>query len=585
MKIQKGFTPLIFLSVLVLFSICSTLMAKQPVYCYVCGKPKAICDTASAGTFIPMDHRFLSNVVGFTKKASTENVIGFTKKASTHIVNDTHTHIAQLSNPIPHHHHPAHSHYSDQPAHTHTNRNIAFDSGTGSAIPVIGCKFAPKCEFSNGVIVRVKTQEICKISEQYPVEYEVTATSDVKDVVLTARLSDNSTYVSSQPEAKVSRNELTWNLGNMTKGQSLSGKVFLKSVKEGDICTCFTVKTISEACCSTMCAKAALACDNTGPDEVCVGQKFNYVVAVANTGTYPAKDVILTVTDNDNVNNPQTYTLGTIENGKSKKVSIPVTAAKRGKINYSAVATSSNADRISTDLSTLVVNYSMECTKDGPRNAGIGQRAPYTISLTNTGDRDFHDIVVTEIPHSATKIAAAEGATISDNRAIWRIPTLKAGETSNLKVYLTTRTTGIYTNSTQVASREGFNTTRETTTDWRGRAALDMNMSTSDNSIFTGETTRYKITVTNQGQETDSNVTITAIFPEGLEPVHASGDSQATINGHSVNFAPKNLDHGQTLTQYVTVKATKRGDLRPKVQVSSDSIKPPITQEESLIVN
>ena len=44
-------------------------------------------------------------------------------------------------------------------------------------------------------------------------------------------------------------------------------------------------------------------------------------------------------------------------------------------------------------------------------------------------------------------------------------------------------------------------------------------------------------------------------------------------------FAPR-----QTIEYYVTAKANA-GDLRPKVQVSSDFIKNPITQEESLIVN
>ena len=62
--------------------------------------------------------------------------------------------------------------------------------------------------------------------------------------------------------------------------------------------------------------------------------------------------------------------------------------------------------------------------------------------------------------------------------------------------------------------------------------------------------------------------------------------SAAQVNGQTVTFAPfANLAPRQTLEYYVTVKANGRGDLRPKVQVSSDFIKNPITEEESLIVN
>ena len=66
----------------------------------------------------------------------------------------------------------------------------------------------------------------------------------------------------------------------------------------------------------------------------------------------------------------------------------------------------------------------------------------------------------------------------------------------------------------------------------------------------------------------------------------ASGATAAQVSGQSVTFAPfANLAPRQTLEYYVTVQANGSGDLRSKVQVSSDFIKNPITSEESLIVN
>jgi hypothetical protein len=92
--------------------------------------------------------------------------------------------------------------------------------------------------------------------------------------------------------------------------------------------------------------------------------------------------------------------------------------------------------------------------------------------------------------------------------------------------------------------------------------------------------------VVNKGQEYDSNVNVVANFPPELVPVNASGASPAQVNGQTVAFAPfPNLAPRQTLEYYITVKANGRGDLRPKVQLSSDFIRNPITEEESLIVN
>lgn len=455
-----------------------------------------------------------------------------------------------------------------------------------------GCKFTPSCEFSTGVNVKVKNPKACMLGSQYPVEFEVTAIVDVHDVVLIATIPEGVTYLSSQPEAKVNGRELTWNFDSIKQAQKVMGKIVLKTDQEGELCTCFSVTSTANACCSTVCARPVLKCEKSGPEEVCKGDPINYTVTVANTGTYPAEDVILVITDtaakdeDKVVQKPLNFKLGTIENGLAKKVDFSVKATKRGKICLTAVATSSNAKQTSCDLCTLVTACAIDCRKEGPKEARIGQNADYKITIVNTGDKPLHDMVVTETVNAATSIIAAENANISDKKAVWKLKELKVGETVTLNVTLTSRTTGTYTNNTAVTNKEGYNTACSTTTNWKGRAALDVSMSTSQNSIFTGETTRYKITVTNQGQETDSNVKVTVIFPAGLEPVEASGATNGTISGQNVTFASyPNMALRQILEYFVTVKANVSGDLRPKVQVGSDSIKPPITQEESLIVN
>jgi uncharacterized repeat protein (TIGR01451 family) len=591
MKQLRMLSYLVFLS---FFSFCSFLSAAdapKPDYCMSgvegckCGKPKPPSYYAKQKQ--GQGHEASKNVQARTEPTSNQKAAN-NQKAAKHVAttadksknsseksDSAHENVNKTVHKAVHK-----ADYATRAQKADYNR-----SDVSHTAPMKGCMYGPTCELGNGVVVRVKNPQLCMLGEQYTVEYDVLATSDVNDVILKAEISENSTYVSSLPEAKVSRKELTWNLGGMKRDQKISGRILLKSEKEGDISTNFNVIANVTAACSTLCAKASMNCESSGPAEVSPGEHFHYSVTVANNGSYPAQDVVLVVTDNDETVKPASFNLGTIEPGKTKKTSVPVTALKRGKISYTAVATSTTANKVSTELATLVTSCSLELTKKGPTNAFLGQKAPYQISVHNTGDRDLHDVVVTETVNSATSIVSADDASIGDKKAVWRIPVLKAGETVNYKVALTTRTKGTYTNTTTVSNRESQNYAKDTNTSWKGHAALDMSMNTSENSIFVGETTRYKINVTNQGQEIDSNVTVSAVFPDGLEPVTASGDSEATITGHTVNFAAKNLNPRQSLEHYVTVKATKQGDLRPKVLVSSDSIKPAITQEESLIVN
>lgn len=449
-----------------------------------------------------------------------------------------------------------------------------------------GCKYAPTCEFSTGVSVKVKNPQICQLGTQYAVEIEVLALVDVKDVVLIAKLPDGVKYVSSQAEAKVKGSELTWNFDRIDQGKTVFTKVMLKAEKEGELCTCVSVRSTANGCCSILCAKPVLTCEkNYGPEEVCPGDQVNYAVTVTNTGNFPAQDVVLVIKDTVNGEKPATFKIGTLEKGQEQKIDFPVTATKRGKLCYVATATASNADKAACDLCTLVTSCAIESRKEGPKHANIGQVADYHIIVTNTGDRPLHDLVVTDTPHVATTIVAAKGAEIIDKKAIWKIKELKAGDKIALNETLTCRSVGNYNSTTAVTNKERANSGCEYSTFWKGRAALDVSMSTSENSIFVGEKTRYKITVTNQGQEPDSNVVVAVIFPTGLEPVDSSGDSIGKIEGQNVVFAPTSLALRQTIVHYVTVKANGTGDLRPKVQVSSESIKTPITQEESLIVN
>lgn len=432
---------------------------------------------------------------------------------------------------------------------------------------------------------------MCMLGDQYPIEFDIKACDDVCDVVVTTHLPEGVSFVRSQPEAKVEGRKLTWNIGPMRKGECRPAKVWVKCECEGEQCVCFCATAVPVRFCSLLCAKPILTCEKCGPEEVCPGDPVHYTISVTNRGSCTAEDVVVTDNVPDGLEHSSclrtlTFKLGSLEPCQTKKVNLCFTAVKRGKICNTAVVTACNADSVSCQWCTCVCCCGIDLVKVGPKEQQIGKNADYQITVTNTGDKPLTEVVVTDCAPSSTSIVAANGATINGNQAVWRLRELKPGEKVSFTITLYTCTPGCFTNRVSVTDCQGCNACAEFTTRWKGRPSLNVCIVNTESPVCIGEPVGYLVTVVNQGSESDSNVVVTLEFPEEVVPVSASGDSAGTVSGQTVTFAPyNNLGPRQTLRFRVDGRAKKSGDARIGVRVTSDSIKTPITEQVSQIVN
>lgn len=429
------------------------------------------------------------------------------------------------------------------------------------------------------------------LGNQYPLEFDVKACDDVCDVVVTTHLPEGVSYLRSQPEAKVEGRKVTWNIGPMKKGECRPGKIWVQCECEGEQCACFCATATPVRFCSLLCAKPVLTCEKCGPAEVCPGDPVNYTITVSNRGSCTAEDVVITDQVPDGLEHSSclrtlTYKLGSLEPCQTKKVNICMTAVKRGKICNTAVVTACNADTVNCQSCVCVCCCGVDINKVGPKEQQIGKNADYQITVVNTGDKVLHEVIVTDNAPSATSIVAANGATVNGNQAIWKLKELKVGEKVSFTLTLTTCVPGCFTNRVGVTTCEGCTACSEFTTRWKGRPALNVCMTDTDNPICIGEPTSYVISVVNQGSEGDNNVVVTVRFPKEVVPVAANGDTPGNVSGQVVTFAPfNNLGPRQTARYRVDARAKESGDARVVVEVTSDSTKTPITQQESTIVN
>ena len=445
------------------------------------------------------------------------------------------------------------------------------------------CKILKPCDHpsknelvcKDGLRVFARNPNMCMLGDQYPLEFEIDACDDLCDAVVTAHLPEGVSFVRSTPEAKVEGRKLTWFLGSMSRGERICAKVWLKCECEGELCACFCATATPVRFCSLLCA----------------GDAVHYTITVSNRGSCAAEDVVVTDNVPDGLSHSScmrtlTYKLGTLHPCESKTINVCLVAEKRGKVTNTAVVTACNADSTSCQSTTCVCCCALECFKCGPKEQQVGKNADYQITVVNTGDKPLTDVVVTDNAPSSTSIVAANGATINGNQAVWRLRELKPGEKVSFTLTLTTCTPGCFTNKVYVSNCQGCCGSCEFTTRWRGSPALGVCVETTENPICVGETTSYNVVVVNQGSEADSNVVVSATFPEGIQPIGVAGDAQGEIQGQTVKFGPiPNLAARQTLRLRVDATAKSSGDKRIKFSVSSDVLKTPLTEEESTIVN
>ena len=447
-----------------------------------------------------------------------------------------------------------------------------------------------QCEASTDILhIFKEVPEEVSLGENYTLKILATALADISEVKINDLLPDGASYVKSEPSAKQAGQELVWTFDKMSTGDTKEILVTLKANKEGELLSCATFAAIPYGCLTTTVGQAIIAIEKVGPERVSLNDDVTYTINVRNTGTAVAKNVVVEDKVPEGLEHASgdpsiTFNLGDLAPNESRQESVTFTATDRGKVCNPAVATSDNADRVSDQACTVIAEQKLEIVKSGPKEQYLGKVAKYDIKVSNPGDTTLTNVSLTDIAPSQTRIMKANGASVSGNRATWTVPQIKAGETLDFTVALTSDSPGNYCNEAAVQVDEGLTGESSACTEWKGYPALLLEVidTVDPLQVDIGEMTTYEIRVTNQGSADDKDISINVQFPAEISPINASGATSASVEGRKVKFveypvlAPK-----EAITFIIEAKAEKIGDARLQVQLQSESLKTPVNEEES----
>ena len=206
----------------------------------------------------------------------------------------------------------------------------------------------------------------------------------------------------------------------------------------------------------------------------------------------------------------------------------------------------------------------MRCS--GPSQASVGATAVYTFTVTNPGDMPAENVVVTMPVVESVELAGSNPpAQRQDGTLAWNLGQLAAGASRNIGLDLRPGRKGELTLCADAKADAALaaRCCAKTTVTGAGLLALRVEREAQPREVRVGDTVRFRITVTNNGDAPASGVVIEDHFDPGLE--HPSDENW--IRRTLGDIAP-----GETREVGVTFRVTKPGKLCHRVKVSASGV-------------
>ncbi|WP_213319117.1 OmcB family cysteine-rich outer membrane protein [Chlamydiifrater volucris] len=454
-----------------------------------------------------------------------------------------------------------------------------------------GRMYSVRINDNSNVEICQSVPEFATVGSPYPIEIIAIGKRDCVDVVITQQLPCDAEFVSSEPATKLSSDgKLVWNLDKLSQGEKRKIVVWVKPLKEGCCLTAATVCACPELRSYTRCGQPAICIRQEGPESVCLRCPVVYKIEVTNTGSATAKGVVVEDVIPEGLTHSSgqkvlTFNLGDIKPGECKTLNVELSAKKRGKYTNVATATFCGGHKCTANVTTAVNEPCVQVNVSGPEWAYVCKPVEYTITVSNPGDLVLYNVVLEDTAAPSSTIISAPGAEVCGNKAAWCIPELCPGETLQFKVTVKAQGIGRFASGIKVKSDSDCGkctSCAEISTVWKGLAATHMCVLDTNDPICIGETTVYRVCITNRGSADDANVSLIMKFSRELQPVSVNGPTKGTISGNTVVFdALPVLCSKESVEYCVTLKGVSAGDARGEAILSSDSLSTPVSDIEN----
>jgi len=322
------------------------------------------------------------------------------------------------------------------------------------------------------------------------------------------------------------------------------------------------------------------------PDPVRAGNNLTYTVTVTNNGPNNATNVVLTDTLPANstfvsatpsqgtcpapVGGVLTCNLGTTNNGANATVTIVVTPqaaavpAISGTASVTATESDSNlADNSATQPTTVQPQADLAVTKtDAPDPVRVGSNLTYTVTVSNGGPSAATNVVLTDtLPANVTFVSATAPCTQAAGTVTCNLGTVNNGANSVVTIVVTPQVAAVpsINNVASVGATEfdpiAANNAASQITTVNPVADLAVTKTDAPDPVAVGSNLTYTVTVTNNGPNNATGVTLADTLPANVTFVSATAPCTQAAGVVTCNLGTINNGANTVITIVVTPQA------------------------------
>jgi uncharacterized repeat protein (TIGR01451 family) len=271
-----------------------------------------------------------------------------------------------------------------------------------------------------------------------------------------------------------------------------------------------------------------LKIDISGPTEVMYDKAQLFRLTLSNPGTGPAENVkISLIPPGGTPESATSHEFGNLAAGENKSVDIELTPREAGKLAVKAAASAEGG--LAADVTKEIFCRKPELELDwrGPTTKFAGTPATYFFRVRNPGTAPADDVTVeVALPEGAEFESASEGQEFdAKRRAVsWRVGTLNPGDDKYMELKCVVNAPGA--NQLKIsASNAAGDITNSSVAETKVEALADLKLTVSDPSgpVAVGSQAMYEIQVENRGADTARDVSVVALFSQGIEPDQSDG--------------------------------------------------------------
>ena len=486
------------------------------------------------------------------------------------------------------------------------------DPSSGNNSDTEGSTVAPAANLSI-----TKTDSVDPVTAGTDLTYTIVVAnagpSSATSVVATDPVPGGTSFVSADGGGTESGGTVTWNLGTIASGASVTRHVTVH-VAPGRTAALSNTASVSSAVgdptpgndsdteATAVVTSGDLSVTKTdGSASVAAGGSTTYTITLTNGGpsTVPAgaivTDTIPAGTTGSESEPGCSISVGVLVcttaaalapgDSKSWQVTVdvpisyvPATVANTASIASSPISDPVAANNSATDTDTVVRSADLSITKSDSADPVLaGQDVTYTLVIANDGPSDATSVVATDtVPAGTSFVSADAGGNHSGGTVTWNLGTIADGgsATVHVTVHVDESRTANISNTAGVSGAEsdpdGTDNSDTEATVVNEDADLGVTLTDAPDPVVVGSDITYTATVTNQGVSDAAGVVLTDILPPGTVFVGAT-PSQGSCSEAAgvVTCLLGAIADGGSATVAIVVTPTTQGTVTDSVSVDA----------------